>query len=1427
MKKLFVFAILLSCHFGFGQYTAIPDVNFEKALINLGIDSGTIDGSVLTTNVSGVSSLDIAANNITDLTGIQDFVSLISLECSRNKLTNLDVTKNTALTLLNCWGNNLTSLDVSKNTALTYLSCFQNQLTSLDFSKNVVLSQLYCSWNQLTSLNLKNGNNTILSTYNAWSNPNLSCIQVDNKTYSDSSWPSSAKDAIASYSEDCNSIVTPNNTAPIITATDNLLYCPLTSVNIAKTIQIVDPDDTTTDAIYIQISSGYNNLQDQLFLNNALAHPNLKAYWNVSEGKLTLKSPITGTQVSYVDFENAIKDIQYSNSSLSPTGTRDFSISINQANYLPRNGHYYEYVPSIGITWTNAKTDADAKTYYGLKGYLATITAADEAQLAGKQAPGAGWIGGSDSATEGVWKWVTGPEAGTVFWNGLVNGSSPNFAFWNTGEPNQYGGAEEDYAHITAPGVGITGSWNDLTNTGDISGNYQPKGYIVEYGGTPGDPILQISASTKLTMAQITITTPNPICASQTNTLFASSTTNSINWYDMATGGTFLHTGDNYTTPQLNSNATYFIDYGCATRKSVNVSVELIPLANTVSIPRQCDDNHDGIFTFNTSTLESTLLNGQNNITVTYFDQTNIPLKDNNGTLINSPFPASFISKSQSIQAVLTNNTTLKCSNKTTIDFIVDDLPIASTVSNSLTSACDDEPIPANQDGIFPFNTSNFESTILNGQTGMKVSYIDTNGNPLSSPLPNPFFTSTQIISVKVENALNPNCFATTTLPFIVNPLPIVKDIEIVQCDADMIVDGKTLFNLTVKNNEISSNYSNENFTYYISKNGAENAVISYLIPNELAFENTTPTTMSVWARITNKTTGCYSIAKLNLKVPATNIPPTYKIPFLAVCDDFLDTNGNNTANNNKRDGITTFDFSSTKAIIEALLPTTDVYNIKYYKNESDALAETNAIIDISNYRNVGYPNSQDIWIRIDTDLDNACFGIGPYLTLNVEALPFANPVVIPRECDDDQDGIFAFTTASLESDLLKGQTNVTVTYFDQTNTPLKDFNGVLITSPFPTSFSSTSQTIKAVVTNISTNQCYDETTIQFIVEQSPIAFPVPSSLTTTCDDETDPLEQDGQFAFDTSSFETTILGGQIGMIVEYFDQNNASLQSPLPNPFVTSAQKITAKVSNPINNICAATTILNFVVNPLPKIDLNLDGSSDELVCSNISTFFVTLDAGILDASPTTNYNYIWTNNGIKVGANTPTLDVNTEGTYTVEVINSFGCSRIRTIKIIASDIAKITSIDITELTDINTIKVNVTGLGSYQYSLDEADGFWQDSNFFNNVSAGSHIVYVNDKNGCGKVQENVMIVGAPKYFTPNNDGFNDVWEVKGLINYPLAEVTIFDRYGKLITQLKNSNRSWDGTFNGALLPATDYWYVLKLDKNSPEVKGHFSLKR
>lgn len=375
------------------------------------------------------------------------------------------------------------------------------------------------------------------------------------------------------------------STAPILIAqNNNQPYCPGTSLNIVSDIAIADPDNFIT-SIYIQISSGYINGEDVLSL--AGTHPSITGGWDGLSGKFTLTG-ITG-QPSTAAFIAAIKDIKYSSSNTSPSGIRSFSITIGQANYLARNGHYYEYIPNPGISWTAAKAAAENSTYFGLKGYLATITAQDEAQLCGAQANGNGWIGGSDAETEGIWKWVTGPDIDrVVFWNGGVNGTSPTYSNWNTGEPNNSNGIEH-YAHVKAPGVpGTPGSWNDLQLNGDATGNYQAKGYIVEYGGMPGELPLQISTSTKISIPKITNTTPSQSCDSGSVTLKATASDGTVNWFDAATGGNLLAIGNSYSTPNLSTTTTYYVDAGAncsAPRTAIIATINATPKITSTNTP--------------------------------------------------------------------------------------------------------------------------------------------------------------------------------------------------------------------------------------------------------------------------------------------------------------------------------------------------------------------------------------------------------------------------------------------------------------------------------------------------------------------------------------------------------------------------------------------------------------------------------------------------------------------------------------------------------------------------------------------------------------------------------------------------------------------------------------------------------------------------
>ncbi len=156
--------------------TNSPDANFRTIVEYYDTNK---DSSLSDTEIAAVEEIACYDKGISNLKGIEYFTALRSLNCGRNQLTSLDVSKNTALTKLYCKKNQLTVLDVSKNTALTYLRCNDNQLTSLDVSKNTALTYLRCNYNQLTSLDVSK--NTALTKLYC-SNNQLTSLDVSKNT---------------------------------------------------------------------------------------------------------------------------------------------------------------------------------------------------------------------------------------------------------------------------------------------------------------------------------------------------------------------------------------------------------------------------------------------------------------------------------------------------------------------------------------------------------------------------------------------------------------------------------------------------------------------------------------------------------------------------------------------------------------------------------------------------------------------------------------------------------------------------------------------------------------------------------------------------------------------------------------------------------------------------------------------------------------------------------------------------------------------------------------------------------------------------------------------------------------------------------------------------------------------------------------------
>ena len=273
-----------------------------------------------------------------------------------------------------------------------------------------------------------------------------------------------------------------------------------------------------------------------------------------------------------------------------------------------------------------------------------------------------------------------------------------------------------------------------------------------------------------------------------------------------------------------------------------------------------------------------------------------------------------------------------------------------------------------------------------------------------------------------------------------------------------------------------------------------------------------------------------------------------------------------------------------------------------------------------------------------------------------------------------------------------------------------------------------------------------------------------------------------------------------------YFDPSDSS---PLPNFYQNSVpytQTIYAKFNKYQNCYAAIPITLNvntFEDNILNEIIGYCAGNSVELEADSGYPF------------------YQW-----ETGENSQSIIVNTPGNYIVTIGNSLNCTKQKTFTVVPSEIATIENIEISDFSESNSALIEVIGSGDYEYSLDGIN--YQDEPLFTNLEPGEYTLFVNDKNGCGTQIDNFYILGYPNFFTPNGDGFNDVWQIKNLDKrgFENAKITIFDRYGNLIKQINNPNDFWDGTLRGNNLPSQDYWFVLALP-NGKTIRGHFSLIR
>ena len=312
-------------------------------------------------------------------------------------------------------------------------------------------------------------------------------------------------------------------------------------------------------------------------------------------------------------------------------------------------------------------------------------------------------------------------------------------------------------------------------------------------------------------------------------------------------------------------------------------------------------------------------------------------------------------------------------------------------------------------------------------------------------------------------------------------------------------------------------------------------------------------------------------------------------------------------------------------------------------------------------------------------------------------------------------------------------------------------------------------------------------------------------------------------FDLSATTAELQAIFGTNGRISYHLTYNQALAQAnPLSNPFTNTQanlQTIYARAGNDDGCLGTAKIILNVLNTP------EFNGPETYVYCQNTFPQTITLDPELIGTY--TNSEFLWS-----TGENTATIEVNEPGTYSVTVNRrksihgeTFTCTATHTITVIPSETAQV-SYSLSGNFGDQTLSVQTAGAGIYSYSLDNSP--FQDSNIFENVRPGEHLLRVRDANGCGTVTVTVYVLGFPNYFTPNADGYHDTWQIIGLDPkmLQLKRVEIFDRFGKILYVLGKNHRSWDGNYNGRPLPSSDYWFKAIFDDGSSH-RGHFTLKR
>ena len=447
------------------------------------------------------------------------------------------------------------------------------------------------------------------------------------------------------------------------------------------------------------------------------------------------------------------------------------------------------------------------------------------------------------------------------------------------------------------------------------------------------------------------------------------------------------------------------------------------------------------------------------------------------------------------------------------------------------------------------------------------------------------------------------------------------------------------------------------------------------------------------------------------------------------------------------------------------------------------------------------------------------------YKVVNAYALPVLLENQELSECDEDFDGLSTFNLNSIRSKITDATLNEELIFYLSQD----DLNN---NSPITNSenFQNTVPNQEIFVKVINENGCFENTS--FTINARFVALDNINDFF-VCED-SDGISGDTIGLFNTNNLESAIRSQlaipdstTLSFYPTYLDAQTNLNQ--FEESFAHQSGNIFVKAQE-ADFSCGGIQSFNIIVNTEPPINLQ----EIYTICFNPS-----VKPPVILSANSFNDRFEWKNAQGNIISIEKDFILNTVGLFSLTVYkseNGLLCSNTKEFEVINPDKPIFSEVNVnTEDETNNSITISISGNSSYEFSLDNINFSGNSNTFtFNNVQAGLRTVYVRDTNSCEQaIQINVSVIGFKKFFSPNGDGNNDFWNIKGLdpASFKSIDVQIFDRYGKLVYTITNFNvLGWDGTFNGKKLIANDFWFKAKIvdkDDNVISEAGNFSLIR